>query len=150
MPLYQIVDCSFKSDGSGRAYGYKLPVDWEPKIGQKLKVPDSRAGDGAWKLVTIVKLDGKEIQNIPYVWGLELVDAEAPAETNAQKVQAAMNPAPNETPNDPDFGGALIGKALAADLASPDPVALRQNEAKPFVPAPPHPGTPDPFAADEW
>jgi hypothetical protein len=148
MPLYQIVDCSFKADGSGRAYGYKIPHDWEPKIGQKLKVEDAR--EGGFKFVYIVKLDGKEIPNVPYKWGLELVDAEAPAESNVQKVHTIMNPAPNETPNDPDFGGALIGKALAADLASPDPVALRQNEAKPFVPAPPHPGTPDPFAADEW
>jgi len=112
---FKVVGCSFRSDGSGRLYGYKIPAEWEPSIGQMLKVP---AKEGGWKSVKIMELDQAENPNINYVFGLELIEPEPESE---------------DSTND---GGALIGKALAADLAIDTPQHVAEAIEKQTTPDP--------------
>lgn len=161
---FQIVGCTFRP-GDKRAYGYKIPAHWTPRIGQLLKVPDSRV-PGAWKAVHIVELNQSLNPTIRYAWGRELMepeDAERKAEREPNRVDSGLLmeyekpaplflddvPSPVPTPSIAErfqpasnVGGALIGKALAADLASPDPVSLRQPDPTPPEPAPPAPEAP--------
>lgn len=134
---YKIVNCSFRSDGSGRLYGYKIPADWEPVIGQKMKVPDSRGTDGAWKSVTIMELDGVESPEVKFwVWGIELI----PLDVEGVAAALPIDGAPAEPfARDTNPGGTPIGFDLAEQLRQRQPDAAPAMKPSPTrkVAAPP-------------
>ncbi len=76
---FRFVGASFKPDGSGRLYTYKIPADWRPTAGQMMKVP--APGALGHKLVKIMDTDAPDPG--PTRWeiviGSELVQPDAAA-----------------------------------------------------------------------